>query len=400
MTTHYGLGSTAAFTSPAALSRRVNQLARLAEVSKLVASELELEPLLQQVVDAATHLLDAALGGLLVYDVTGKNIEYFKVTGWSYSVKGYPTAAGILGIPYREMINLRSIDIAKHPSFSGFPPGHPTIAAFLSVPLMGKSEVLGTLFVGNQPESFLFRQQDEELLMAFATQATIAIQNARLYAKADELARLQERQRISQALHDTIAQQLFSIGLESEWCHDHLDDQEGVEARLRAISRLAAHSSAQLRSSIFALRGEQLPKVKSGSLVQLIAELVTDFETQTGTPTILNATPCFPTFPTLLTEAVYRIVLESLNNIKKHASATGVIVSLDCDTENVTVTIQDNGVGLSETTPVDPKFGHLHFGMETMRNVTAKADGSISITNNDDEGVMVKAQFPILRKET
>ncbi len=93
------------------LDQRVKQLARLIDVSKSVAAQLDLEPLLQQVVDSATHLLDANMGGLLVLDEQGTGIEYFKVTGWPYELSGTPGGIGILSLPYREKINLRSNNI-------------------------------------------------------------------------------------------------------------------------------------------------------------------------------------------------------------------------------------------------------------------------------------------------
>ncbi len=377
------------------LDQRVKQLARLIDVSKSVAAQLDLEPLLQQVVDSATHLLDANMGGLLVLDEQGTGIEYFKVTGWPYELSGTPGGIGILSLPYREKINLRSNNIGLHPQSTGFPAHHPAIEPFLAVPLLSKEKSLGTLFLGNHPNGAIFTQEAEELLVAFATQATIAIENARLYAKVNELARLRERQRIAQALHDTMAQMLFSIGLETNWCIENQNDRERVLQRLQTINSLASHSSDQLRSAIFALRSPYLPEEKYSSLVQLIEAQVKEFERQSGIPAIINTAPCFPDFSPLISEAVFRIVCESLNNVKKHARATGVVVNLDCDADSVLVIIQDNGIGLQEPSQLDFPDGGLHFGVATMRKVTAQADGSLSITNNDDDGVMVKARFPI-----
>lgn len=377
------------------LDQRIRQLARLIDVGKSVAAQLDLEPLLQQVVDSATQLLEADMGGLLVLNENGTGIEFFKVTGWPFELSGTPTGNGILSLPYREKINLRSDNIGTHPKSTGFPSQHPAIGPFLAVPLLSKEKALGTLFLGNRPNGAIFTPEAEELLVAFATQATIAIENARLYAKVNELARIRERQRVAQALHDTMAQMLFSIGLETDWCMKNQADTEGVQQRLQTIGRLASHSSDQLRSAIFALRSQYLPGEKNGSLVQLIDAQVKEFESQSGIPAIFNAASCFPAFPPLVSEAVFRIVCESLNNVKKHASATGVMVSLDCDSDSVFVIVQDNGVGLAEPSRLEFMDGGLHFGVTTMRQVTAQAEGSLLITNNDDEGVMVRARFPI-----
>lgn len=367
-------------------------LARLIDVSKSMAAQLDLEPLLQQIVDSATQLLRTDLGGLLVLNEDQTSIQYFKVCGWMNGISGTPTRSGILFLPHRERHTLRVDDIRTHPQAAGFPPRHPEVGPFLAAPLLSREESLGVLFVGNAPGGQPFTPADEDLLAAFAAQATVAIANARLYAQADELARLRERQRIAQALHDTVAQMLFSIGLEVEGCLNRPDLEEPFRQRLQTVRRLAARSSDELRSAIFALRSPYL--AKGDGLVQLVQAQVDEFAALTGIPATLIVMPCFPTLPPLVSEAVYRIVRESFSNIRKHARASGVMVSLDCNADSVTVIIQDNGVGLSEALDLTDD-GDLHFGVATMRQITAQANGAFFIANNDDEGVMVKARFPL-----
>ncbi|MEA4909775.1 MAG: GAF domain-containing sensor histidine kinase [Chloroflexi bacterium] len=373
--------------------QRIERLSRLIDVSKSMAAQLDLEPLLQQIVDSANLLLRARMGGLMVLYEDNSGVQYFKVSGWTVEVKGNPRGMGILSLPYRQSQTLRLDDVRMHPQARGFPENHPVVGPFLSAPLLSKGKALGALFVGNEPGGQIFSAEDEELLVAFAAQATVAIENARLYAKAEELARLQERQRIAQALHDTVVQMLFSIGLEAEWCLTHIPAAEGFPQRLQTIRRLAARSSDELRSAIFALRSPFL--APGDGLVQLIQAQVSEFEGQSGIAATLIVMPCFPTLPPLVSEAVYRIVVESLSNVRKHARASGVMVSLDCDGSSVTVTIQDNGVGLAEPLSLEVDDSSLHFGVATMRQVTAQAEGAFFIANNDDQGVMIKARFPL-----
>ena len=377
------------------LERRVEQLSRLMDVSRSVAAQLDLDPLLQQIVDTATRLVDAELGGLLVLSdsESGERFQFFKVSSWPYEPQGFPTGDGILSLSYRQGVALRLDDVRSHPQAMGFPPYHPQVRAFLSVPLMRKDLSLGALFVGNASGGPTFGPDDEELLLAFAAQATIAIENARLYAQADELARLRERQRIAQALHDTVAQMLFTIGLEVEWCISCPSQDEETRQKLEIIRRLTARSSDGLRSAIFALRSPYL--AKGDGLVDLLDERVAEFQAQSGIAATLIVPPHFPTMPPLVSEAAYRIVSESLSNVHKHSCASAVFVSLHCDGESVIVTVQDDGVGLNE--PLAPGISDrdLHFGVATMRQLTEKAQGDFSIANNDDDGVMVKARFPV-----
>jgi signal transduction histidine kinase len=210
---------------------------------------------------------------------------------------------------------------------------------------------------------------------------------------AEELARLRERQRIAQALHDTLAQMLFTIGLEADWCINHIPLDGEARQKLQAIRRLAARSSDELRSAIFALRSHYLPG--GGGLVELLQEQVAEFEAHSGIAATLIVPPQFPSLPPLVSEAVYRIVREALSNVDKHARASAVMVSLYCDQDAVTVAVQDNGIGLAEPLALEVDDGDLHFGVTTMRQITAQAQGNFFIANNDDQGVMVKARFPI-----
>lgn len=375
------------------LARRVEQLSRLIEVSKSTAAQLDLDPLLQRIVDAATQLVKAELGGLLVLSEDEESFQFFKVSGWPYEPQGFPTGAGILSIPYRQGQPLRLDDVREHPQAIGFPAYHPEVEAFLSVPLLRKGHALGALFVGNAPDGPTFSSDDEELLLAFAAQATIAIENARLYAQAEALARMRERQRIADALHDTLAQMLFTIGLEAEWCISHLSlDGEGRQ-KMQTIRRLAARSGEELRCAIFALRSHYL--ATDDSLLELLQAQVAEFEAQSAIAATLIVPPQFPSLPPLISDAVYRIVCEALNNVRKHSQASAVMVSLHPDSDSVTVTVQDNGVGLVEPLNLEADDSDLHFGVPTMRQLTAKAQGEFFIANNDDQGLMVKARFPV-----
>jgi GAF domain-containing protein len=160
------------FRSPTKeLTRRVEQLSRLIEVSQSVAAQLDLDPLLQQIVDTATELVSAKMGGLLVLAEEEESFRFFKVSGWPYDPKGFPTGKGLLSLPYREGKPVRLENVRNHPQAVGFPPLHPEVGAFLSVPLIRKGSPLGALFVGNEPDGSRFSSDDERLLSAFAAQA-------------------------------------------------------------------------------------------------------------------------------------------------------------------------------------------------------------------------------------
>jgi signal transduction histidine kinase len=209
----------------------------------------------------------------------------------------------------------------------------------------------------------------------------------------EESALLLERQRIAQALHDTLAQMLFTIGLEARWCVDHLQLDERGYRRMHHILHLASRGSDELRTAIYALRSQYLPG--SQALVELLQEQVAEFQSRSGVAAALIVPPQFPDLPPLVGEAVYRIVRESLSNVYKHARASAVAVSLHCDERVVVVTVQDDGVGLTMPLSSGKDDGNLHFGVSAMRQFATRAQGEFTIANNEDQGTIVRARFPL-----
>ncbi|HDN80100.1 MAG: histidine kinase [Chloroflexi bacterium] len=379
------------------LRRKVKELSSLVEVSTLIASRLDIEPLLQDIVEAATRLIGAELGGLLVLSQDGSRLyDYFKVCGWPFEPAGFPSGRGIYSLPYKTGQPLRVDRVRDHPQSVGFPPGHPFVEAFLGVPLKFKDKILGTLFLGNGPGGRTFTAEDEELLMAFATQASIAIENARLYAKARELARLQERNRIAQELHDTVAQLLFAIGIEADWCLERLPQDSHFYGKLQAIKRLAARATNEVRNAIFALSNAH----KEGDLRKALREIVDEFEAMSTIKVGLVLPETIPPLTPRLEEAIRRVVRESLSNVHKHSRAQLVMISLTLDDTRIGVSIQDDGVGLSEESLTRFLKGDgLHFGITSMRRMVEELGGTLTIANNDDGGLMVKAFLPLPQEE-
>ncbi len=371
--------------------KELKRLASVVETSCALAENVDLDSLLQRIVDSAAELTGAKLGGLLVLNQENTGYEYFKVTGCSNEPDGFPTGNGILSMPYKEGIPLKLDDIREHSQAVGTPPGHPEIQAFIGVPLRIRDKVLGSLFVGKGPGKGVFFDEDENLLMAFAAQAALTIENTRLYERAEELARLQERKRIAESLHETVVQYLFSIELEAS---RRLGQREPCWRKSLTIQHLAERASDELRSAIFAL-SSTLSANKKGLSV-LLKDLMQEFEETSGIQASLLLPPnLIETSPTI-NEAIYRIVIEALSNVKKHSHASVVVVTLSYDKSFLSIAIQDNGRGLNFRKKAGP-----HFGLLTMKQAANNAGGEIAIINNeDDTGTVIRATFPLNKEES
>ena len=372
---------------------------RLMQIASSIAAQLDLAPLLQEIVDTAAELVGAEFGGILVLDEQDPTrYQVLRIHGWPTPCGlAQPQGRGILGLPHKEGRPLRLAQIDQHPASVGVPAGHPPIGPFLGVPLRFRDYVLGSLFLGQRPGHQSFTSEDEVLLTGLADLAAVAIENAHLYAKAEEMARLQERERLAYDLHDTVAQLFYSIGLEAERGLEASNAGRAPLSHLEAVHRIAARGSVEVRSAIFALARstdwEPLPYV-----LQTLAQ---EFEEATGIETCL-VLPDQLTLPDIeLRGAVVRAVQEALANVRKHAQATMVLVSLACDNNTLTVTVQDNGIGISPTRLPDVIQGDgYHVGVFTLRTMVERAGGGLSLMNGEEGGLVLKAQLPLLQNET
>ncbi|MDY7080277.1 MAG: GAF domain-containing protein [Chloroflexota bacterium] len=371
---------------------------RLMRIASSIAAQLDLDPLLQEIVDTAAELVKAEFGGILVLDEQDSTrYEVLRIHGWPTPCGlAQPQGRGILGLPHKEGRPLRLAQVDQHPASVGFPPGHPPVGPFLGVPLRFRDHVLGSLFLGQRPGHLPFTPEDETLLTSLADLATVAIEKARLYAKTEEMARLQERERLAYDLHDTVAQLFYSIGLEAEHGLQASDAGRSLLPHLEAIHRLAAQGSAEVRSAIFTLARSTDREPLSCAL----QTLVRGFEEATGIETCLLLPPQLAPPDVELRDVVVRVVQEALANARKHAQATMVLVSLSSNSDTLTVTVQDNGIGIPPSRlPTVMQGSGYHLGLFTMRTMVERAGGRLSLTNGEEGGLVLKTQLPLPRGE-
>lgn len=171
------------------------QQAKLKIVNSLGASfsaELDLEKLIQAVTDAGRELCGAAFGAFFytVVNEQGKSLQLYTLSGAprsAFEKFGMPRATPIFEPTFLGTAVVRSGDIQKDsrygklPPHHGMPPGHLPVRSYLAVPVISNAtKVIGGLFFGH-PEPNVFTDESEELLIAVAAQASVAIENARLY---------------------------------------------------------------------------------------------------------------------------------------------------------------------------------------------------------------------------
>lgn len=173
------------------LTARVPQLL---EAMRSVGTGLELHTTLDRICETAAELAGARYAAIGVVDEEGKGLSDFVTYGVGEDVARLigrlPDGhAGLLGALIREPRTIRLADLSADPRSAGFPPGHPVMRTFLGVPIRVQGEIFGNLYLAEKRDGEDFNDYDEHMVRVLATEAGIAIGNARLY----EAARQRER---------------------------------------------------------------------------------------------------------------------------------------------------------------------------------------------------------------
>jgi len=161
----------------------------LMEIARDLASTLDLDPLLQRIIHAATEITDADAASILLYDETARQLYFHVATNMAIpAMRGIliPVEGSIAGwiVQNRQAVRItQATEDARYYSTVADKTGYPT-RNLIGVPLIAKEKVIGALEVINKKEGE-FTQTDEDLLSVLSAQAAIAIQNTRLFLQSD-----------------------------------------------------------------------------------------------------------------------------------------------------------------------------------------------------------------------
>ncbi|MEM7343929.1 MAG: GAF domain-containing protein [Chloroflexota bacterium] len=213
--------------------QRADQLATLSDVSIAISSTLNLETALERVMHRAVEILQAEAGSLLLVDKQGRNLSFEVVLGPTGSdllgVK-IPIGTGIVGSVAQTAETLIINDVAADPRFevafdeaSDF-----KTEALICVPMIAHNNVVGVIEVINKRDGTVFTAEDQNLLMSFAAQAAIAIENAQLFTRTDQALaeRIQELQTLQ--MFDQALQTSLELSTVLEISLTHIMDSLGV----------------------------------------------------------------------------------------------------------------------------------------------------------------------------
>ena len=237
------------------------------EAGLAVASGLQLDEVLLRLVDAGRALTGARYSALGVLDETGNELSQFITSGIDDDqrrlIGAPPRGLGILGVLIHDAKPLRLTDLGDDPRSVGFPPNHPPMHSFLGVPVTAGGAVFGNLYLTEHPEGE-FTAEDEEIATLLAAHAGVAIQNARLYAQANEHAEALRRALTDLSSVSTINEAILS-GQPQEQVLGLIADgaRESLGVRLTAIAVLDIDRT---QSTFVAAAGEGHERVRGSTV--------------------------------------------------------------------------------------------------------------------------------------
>jgi len=218
-------------------------------------------------------------------------------------------------------------------------------------------------------------------------------ENLRIYVKGLLRAQEDERSRISRELHDDIAQSLLLLSRKLDAIVSNPPGKIGGPLR-EAITEaydLNVKIYSNLQAYARSLRPDILDHLGLKSALEwLVEDLTRDNGIETNTEIHESACNLSPEIELVL----FRITQEALNNVKKHAQATSVSVKLQCEGNNVTLTIADNGKGFEVPLRLSDKVTTGKLGLAGMEERARLIGGTLCIKSKVGKGTVVVAKLP------
>jgi signal transduction histidine kinase/CheY-like chemotaxis protein len=428
-----------------ALEEETRVLELLNRTGATLASNLDLQSLVQAVTDAATQLSGAQFGAFF-YTVSNSDGDVFSLYALSgapresFEKLGHPRATPVFAPTFRGEGVIRIGDVRKDPRYGlwaphhGMPEGHLPVCSYLAVPVVARSgEVLGGLFFGHR-EPDIFSDRSERLIVGVAAQAAIAIDNARLYEEArrsaDERARFLEAERAARAEVERISlmKDEFLATLSHElrtplnavlgWAElliARTKEDTDTNRGLQTIAR-NARAQAQLIEDLLDMNrivsGKvrlDVQRVELGPIVEAALDSVrpsADSKTISLRRTLdPNAGPVFGD-PNRLQQVVWNLLS---NAVKFTPKGGNIDVIVHRVSSHIEITVQDSGMGISaEFLPhiferfrqadssTTRKVGGLGLGLSIVKQLVELHGGTVRAeSGGDGTGATFTVSLPL-----
>jgi len=333
------------------------------------------------------HLLDPAANDLVLAASRGVTQSFI------YNEQRFPMGACLCGLAARTGAVVISDDLSKDERLTRSACRDERFGSMISVPLLSREKLLGILTLYSK-RTHAFTHSNRQLLVAISHQIGLAIENSRLFTRTKESGRLEERWLISQELHDSIAQSLAYLNMQTKLFEDDLRAESMDQAleKFNEIRKVIQDTYQDVRNLLIDFRTEIK---EDDTLESALKKYCAEFGDRTGIATEYLRQGDLPPLPLSIQNQVFRMVQESLSNIRKHAGAGKAVVKLRGADRRLKITVEDDGKGFDLHSVRDPNQQHM--GLSIMKERAAHFDGSVRISTAPGRGTLVEIDVPLNR---
>ena len=381
------------------------------EMTHALASTTDAEELADLLVERLSYILHLR-GAALFLSTDDESLTLVRATGWepNHALTTLPLNGAIAQTlshkarpmtthQLRQVLAEAQLIPAEETWFS-----QPSLA--LWVPLVRGGNLQGLLLLGRRATTEPFDREDRHMLATLASAAAIAAENARLFfllrRRAEEVrqlyarlaqAREEERKYVARELHDRVIQDLINAynylhpdapRLASTFS-EHI---ETVRARILTLIHTLRDICTELRP----------PALEILDLGLVVEKYVQDVQEETGLAISLHLPPnryeALDRLPEVVSLNLFRTLQEALTNVRRHAQATHVHVSLTLNDRYVTLLIKDNGRGFVCPARLADLIHQGHYGLAGLQERLALIGGTLHVTSTPDKGTIVCARVP------
>ncbi|MRH45064.1 sensor histidine kinase [Aquibacillus halophilus] len=274
------------------------------------------------------------------------------------------------------------------------------ISLFFSYQVTGKIDILSNLvffayivfsaIVGSLIHWLLNAQEkiayQYDQLKDTHTDLKDAHQQLHIYSnKVEKLTLIQERNRISREIHDTVGHKMTALLVQLQLAKELQDIQpEKSKATIQVCEELARNALQEIRLSVHTLQEDD---DQFSSFLKTTRKLLEEFEKMAGLKSNFHLIGEPSKIPSSIQLNLTRVIQESITNAVRHGQATECDVLVEISNRMIHTTIEDNGSGSSNVSP--------GFGLTNMRDRVQEHGGSLIFESRREQGFIVKASFPL-----
>jgi signal transduction histidine kinase len=297
-----------------------------------------------------------------------------------------PMRESLMGLAYSAAAPIASDDVARDPRICPEPPRFGGLGPAVAVPIgTGKGGVRGVVLLARETGRPMYSERETEMLQGFAAQAAIAMELAERRQDAEQIAILEDRDRIARDLHDLAIQRLFATGMTLQSAGRFIEHPEAAGRVLRAVDDLD-ETIKIIRSTIFGLRTRE--GTAHSGLRARVVRVVGEASPILGfTPSVRMEGLVDTDVPREIADHVMAVLSEALTNIARHAHAGRAQVVLTTDGHEAALTVLDDGVGI---TP-----GGRQSGLRNMAERAEQLGGRFEVSSPDRGGTLLAWWVPL-----